>query len=168
MKMLPCLALLLLVGCASETEELSEEDRLIAAQLAQIAYDEAQLNRHWADVHRTRGDMRLLKGELEEAENEYGESLRRVPGHADATLGLSQVRLKQGRVEDCRRLLGQLLQGHPNYLLGWHNLASFRLRQDGDAQGALLAVEEMLRIDPMNEKARHFKRNLEAKLADSE
>lgn len=168
MRILSCLTLLLFLGCASEPEEISEADRLIAAQLAGVAYDEAQLNQHWADVHRTRGDMALLKGSLEVAEQEYQESLRRIPGHADATLGLSQVRLKQDRVEDARRLLNQLLQRHPDYLLGWHNLAALRLRHDKDIRGSLQAVEQMLRIDPLSTKARNFKQNLEARLAEAE
>ncbi len=159
----------LLVGCASTTEpeiELTEQELAVKNSIDASVLPDEELMPYLAQMHRVHGDVALMKQDFATAEEEYQRSLTLVPGYPDSLVGLSQLRLQQKRVEESRRLLEELLRRHPDNLLGWHNLASLRLRVDKDIPGALQAVERMLAIDPGNAKAANFKKNLEALLAE--
>jgi len=79
--------------------------------------------------------LEFKAGSLALAERHYERRLALVPGDPHARLGLAHVAQQNGRADEARRLLGQLVAAVPNFSTG-HNLYAELLAAAGDVEGA--------------------------------
>lgn len=160
---------LAIAGCASDPATTETEPGDVAegapnyVPMEQL-FDANDLNAHYAEVERIRGDNLLMKGKLVEAESAYVTALQRVPNHENSLVGMAALYMKRGQVERSRETLLRLMAVHPRSYLGWHQLAHLRITVDHDLAGALQAVERMVEIRP-DAQTLHYKRVLERDLA---
>ena len=79
--------------------------------------------------------LEFKSGHLDAAERGYQRRLALVPGDPYATLGLARVAQQNGRSDEARRLVEQLVHDAPQFSTG-HNLYAEMLAAAGDADGA--------------------------------
>ena len=79
--------------------------------------------------------LELKSGHLDVAERHYRQRLALLPGDFYALLGLARVAQQNGRQDEARRLVEQLVRDFPQFSTG-HNLYAEMLAATGDADGA--------------------------------
>ena len=80
-------------------------------------------------------ELQFKTGQLESAERNYGRRLALLPADPYARLGLARVALQNGRRDEARHRLEELIKDTPEFPPG-HNLYAELLAGDGDIPGA--------------------------------
>lgn len=96
----------------------------------------------------------LSKGDLERAENECREVLRRVPEHGDAAYLLGRVLERAGRLDEAVEFLRRALATDPAHA-PYHTSLGEALSAIGDATGAIQALGEAVRLAPGDPRPRN-------------
>jgi tetratricopeptide (TPR) repeat protein len=95
----------------------------------------ARLAPDYAPVWLSLADLELKSSHLDAAARDYRRRLDLLPGDPYARLGLARIALLQGRRDEARTLLEQLVKDAPAFPTG-HNLYAEILAAAGDAAGA--------------------------------
>lgn len=119
-------------------------------QLAYVSFQKAvQLNPDNTEAHYGLGHIYVMRGKLKEAEQEFREAIRIDPDYSEAHTYLGQVFAGQDRwdhaVEQYRKALSNPLYATPD--LARYHLGRALLQQ-GDARGAMEALEDALTVNP--------------------
>ncbi len=112
----------------------------------------AARDRYQVDAMRIKGNALLASGRVEEAAGFYRSmlELRPLPW---ARFGLSRALQQQGRAEECKEVLGSLIQESPQFLAAYDLLGKVHLAA-GDADAALVVLDSACAVSP-NSLARH-------------
>jgi len=90
---------------------------------------------------------------LTKAKEEYKKVLHQKEDHARSLNNLGFIALQEGNANQAEIFLKKALAAEPDYELAWLNLANAQMIQGNDSK-ALQALEEALRINPANQRAK--------------
>ena len=96
----------------------------------------------------------LVAGNLDQAENECREVLRRTPDHEDATYLLGRVLERAGRLVEAAELLRRAVAADPAYG-PYHTSLGEVLNANGDSDGAIEILREAVRLVPDDPRPRN-------------
>ncbi len=102
----------------------------------------------------------VATGRVEEGVTAFKKLLNELPNHKEALNNLGFVYMQQGKLQLAQLYLEKSLAEDPDYEKGWLNMASFHILQENKPM-AMKAINEVLRINPRNEKAKSAKLFLE-------
>lgn len=118
----------------ADLRRLASDNPGMAALLARTVERAPDYSPAWLHF----ADLKFKTGETAEAERGYRKRLELVPGDPYARLGLVRVALQQGRRDEARRQVEQLVADSPLFSPG-QNLYAEILAADGDTARAALA-----------------------------
>ncbi len=95
----------------------------------------------------------VAAGRVDEGISVFKKLLKELPNHKEALNNLGFVYLQQGKLQLAQIHLERSLAEDPDYEKGWLNMASFYILQE-NKPNAMKAIDEVLRINPNNEKAK--------------
>lgn len=95
-------------------------------------------------------------GRVEEGVAVFEQLLKDLPNHKEALNNLGFVYMQQGKLQLAQLFLEKSLAEDPDYEKGWLNMASFHILKENKPM-AMKAINEVLRINPRNEKAKSAK-----------
>lgn len=104
----------------------------------------------------------LATGQTDEGVKILQRLLKELPNHKEALNNLGFVYLQRGQMQLAELYIQKSLSQDPDYEKGWLNMASFYIAQ-GNTNQALSAINQVLRINPKNNKARSAKQALQAR-----
>ncbi len=115
----------------ADLRRVASDDAARAGLLARTTELEPTYAPAWLHL----ADAEFKRGRLADASRAYQERLALLPGDPYARLGLARIALQQGRRDDAREQLQQLVHDVPGFPPG-HNLYAESLAADGDPKGA--------------------------------
>jgi tetratricopeptide (TPR) repeat protein len=92
------------------------------------------------------GRLHLSRGELDEAEAEFGKARALDPNNTEALLNLGTIKRARGLVAQAERLVEQALQNDPNSIAALVELASIK-REQNDLDESIRLIRVALEID---------------------
>jgi adenylate cyclase len=104
------------------------------------------------EVHEAIGSLRLVTGDVAEAESAYRRALAIVPESPDALIGLAAALAGAGRAIDAERTFGLAIAAQPRYAASYVEYGSFLFRQ-GRARDAIEPWRRATVLEPDNTSA---------------
>jgi HemY protein len=106
-------------------------------EMAALLAETVRLAPDYAPAWLQLADYQLKSGRIEDAGRDYQRRLALLPGDIYGRLGLTRIALLQGRRDEARTLLEQLVKDAPEFSTA-HNLYAEMLTEDGDRARASL------------------------------
>ncbi|MBP5470440.1 MAG: tetratricopeptide repeat protein, partial [Candidatus Riflebacteria bacterium] len=108
------------------------------------------------------GEVKVILGKYKEAEKIYKDILAKSPNFSDASVGLAQIKMEQGKLEEAMNMVNNAIskgnKGEANYV------KALLLMENKMSNEALEEVEEAISVSPANVKYRVAKSKILIKM----
>jgi tetratricopeptide (TPR) repeat protein len=104
------------------------------------------------DVHVTLGELRRLRGALDDALKEYKAALAQQPNNADAILGIAETYKAAGKLAEAEAAYKKSIDLQPNYWSGYNKLGVFYASYGRLAESVPM-FQKVIALVPDNQRA---------------